>query len=84
MKNKEKTVLFSLTSCEELTNKVCEELGMKKSCAIVRRFADNEVFARPCPDVDVKGNDEPVDLSFDAVYDGKPIIAEFQISNIEI
>ena len=57
MKNKEKTVLFSLTSCEELTNKVCEELGMKKSCAIVRRFADNEVFARPCPDVDVKGKD---------------------------
>lgn len=33
-------------------------------------------------DIDVKGNDEPVDLSFDAVYDGKPIIAEFQISNI--
>ncbi len=57
MKNKEKTVLFSLTSCEELTNKVCEELGMKKSCAIVRRFADNEVFARPCPDTDVKNKD---------------------------
>ena len=57
MKNKEKTLLFSLTSCEELTNKVCEELGMKKSCAIVRRFADNEVFARPCPDVEVKGKD---------------------------
>ena len=57
MKNKEKTLLFSLTSCEELTNKVCEELGMKKSCAIVRRFADNEIFARPCPDVDVKGKD---------------------------
>ena len=57
MKNKEKTVLFSLTSCEELANKVCEEVGIKKSCAIVRRFADNEVFARPCPDVDVKGKD---------------------------
>ena len=57
MKNKEKTVLFSLTSCEELTNKVCEELGMKKSCAIVKRFADNEIFARACPDYDIKGKD---------------------------
>jgi ribose-phosphate pyrophosphokinase len=57
MKNKEKTLLFSLTSCEELTNKVCEELGMKKSCAIVKRFADNEIFARACPDYDIKGKD---------------------------
>ena len=57
MTNKEKTVIFSLTTCENLANKVCEELGMKKSCAIVRRFADNEIFARPCPDVDVKGKD---------------------------
>ena len=57
MTNKDKTVIFSLTSCEELTNKVCEELGMKKSCAIVRRFADNEIFARPCPDTDVSGKD---------------------------
>ena len=57
MKNKEKTLLFSLTSCEELTNKVCEELGIKKSCAIVKRFADNEIFARACPDYDIKGKD---------------------------
>ena len=57
MTNKDKTVIFSLTSCEDLANKVCEELGMKKSCAIVRRFADNEIFTRPCPDTDVKNKD---------------------------
>ena len=57
MTNKDKTLIFSLTSCEELTNKVCEELGMKKSCAIVRRFADNEIFTRPCPDISVRGMD---------------------------
>lgn len=57
MTNKDKTLIFSLTTCEELTNKVCEELGMKKSCAIVRRFADNEIFSRPCPDIDVSGKD---------------------------
>jgi ribose-phosphate pyrophosphokinase len=30
---------------------------MKKSCAIVKRFADNEIFARACPDYDIKGKD---------------------------
>ncbi|NLB48930.1 MAG: ribose-phosphate pyrophosphokinase [Erysipelotrichia bacterium] len=55
MINKEQVLLFSLTSCEELTNKVCKELGVKKSPATVRRFADNEVFARP--EADVKDKD---------------------------
>lgn len=55
MINKEQLLLFSLTSCEELTNKVCEELGVKRAPAIVKRFADNEIFARP--NVDVKDKD---------------------------
>lgn len=55
MTNKEQVLLFSLTSCEELTNKVCKELGVKKSPATIRRFADNEVFTRP--DVDVTDKD---------------------------
>ena len=55
MTNKEQVLLFSLTSCEELTNKVAKELGLKRSSATLRRFADNEIFARP--DVDVKNKD---------------------------
>ena len=55
MTNKEQVLVFSLTSCEELADKVCEELGIEKSPAICRRFADNEVFTRP--NVDVRGKD---------------------------
>ena len=53
MINKEQLLLFSLTSCEELTNKVCEELGVK-SAGHRERFADNEIFARPNVDVKIK------------------------------
>ena len=31
MTNKEQVLVFSLTTCEELANKVCEELGVEKS-----------------------------------------------------
>lgn len=55
MTNKEQVLIFSLTSCEDLANKVCKELGVKKVPAIVKRFADNEIFARP--DIDVNGKD---------------------------
>ena len=55
MTNKEQVLVFSLTTCEELANKVCEELGVEKSPAICRRFADNEIFTRP--NVDVRGKD---------------------------
>ena len=57
MTNKEQVLVFSLTSCEELAYRVCEELGMEKAPAICRRFADNEIFARACPDYDIKGKD---------------------------
>ena len=55
MTNKEQVLVFSLTTCEDLANKVCEELGVEKSPAICRRFADNEIFTRP--NVDVRGKD---------------------------
>lgn len=55
MKNKSNVLIFSLTTCEELTNRVCKELGIEKSPSTCRIFADGEVFARP--DVYVKGKD---------------------------
>ena len=55
MTNKEQVLVFSLTSCEELAYRVCEELGVEKAPSICRRFADNEIFTRP--NVDVRGKD---------------------------
>ena len=43
----EETIIFSLTSSKELTNEVCEHLGLNPGKISVRHFADGEVSVEP-------------------------------------